>query len=228
MNEGSSEDSAESVYCSEAPEARLNRHVIGLQPSSTTAINARSDALRQAGRTIFKMGLGQSPFPVPPPVVEALQQSAFQKDYLPVSGLAQLRDAVARHHWRTFSIETRGGNVLIGPGSKELMFILQLVYEGDLVIPAPSWVSYAPQARILGRRISWLETRAADGWRVTPEALEGFVPDRFCPTAHPRVELPVESDGGYLQQARASGACEYRTKAPHDRPVRRDLREGAS
>ena len=54
------------------------------------------------------------------------------------------------------------------------MVILRLVYEGDLVIPAPSWVSYAPQARILGRRVSWLPTRGADGWRVKAQELEAL------------------------------------------------------
>ena len=44
-------------------------------------------------------------------------------------------------------------DVLIGPGSKELMFLLQLVYYGDLVIPTPCWVSYAPQAQIIGRKV---------------------------------------------------------------------------
>jgi aspartate aminotransferase len=41
---------------------------------------------------------------------------------------------------------------LIGPGSKELMFLIRITYYGDLVIPTPSWVSYAPQAEIIGRQ----------------------------------------------------------------------------
>jgi aspartate aminotransferase len=53
--------------------------------------------------------------------------------------------------------------VLIGPGSKELLFLVQLTYYGDLVIPAPSWVSYAPQARILGRQLTWLPTDPTSG-----------------------------------------------------------------
>lgn len=76
------------------------------------------------GQNIFKMRLGQSPFSVPPDVVEALRQNAFQEDYLPVSGLARLREAVASYHWCIFSIATPSDNVLIGPGSKELMLIL--------------------------------------------------------------------------------------------------------
>lgn len=153
-------------------DVHLNLNVRGMENSATLAINERSDQLRGQGRSIFKLGLGQSPFPVPQPVVEALRLNAHQKDYLPVRGLAQLRDAVADYHSRTASIGCEGADVLIGPGSKELMFLLQLVYYGDLVIPTPSWVSYAPQANILGRRVRWLQTRREDDWRLTPEELE--------------------------------------------------------
>jgi len=52
------------------------------------------------------------------------------------------------------------------------MFLLQLVYYGDLVIPTPSWVSYAPQARILGRPVCWLPTTAANGWRLSAAQLD--------------------------------------------------------
>ncbi len=69
-------------------EPRLNANVRGLAPSATVAINDRSDELRRSGRDIFKLELGQSPFPVPEPVVEALRQNAFQKDYLPVKGMS--------------------------------------------------------------------------------------------------------------------------------------------
>ena len=54
------------------------------------------------------------------------------------------------------------------------MFLVQLVYYGDLVIPTPSWVSYAPQASIIGRHIRWVPTRLEDGWRITPAALEAL------------------------------------------------------
>ncbi len=83
-----------------------------------------------------RTALGQSPFPVPNTVVEALRRNAGQKDYLPVKGLAELRETVAEHHRRTFRIDCSPEDVLIGPGSKELMFLLQLVYHGDLVIPS--------------------------------------------------------------------------------------------
>lgn len=163
------------------PQTHLNLNVRGMKQSATVAINERSNALLAEGRAVYKLGLGQSPFPVAEPVVEALRQNAAEKDYLPVCGLKPLRDAVAAYHKRTDGVERTGDDVLIGPGSKELMFLLQLTYYGDLVIPTPAWVSYAPQARIIGRRVELLETSQADGWQLSPARLEAFCaedPDR--------------------------------------------------
>lgn len=153
------------------PQINLNLNVRGMQASATVAINERSNALLAEGREVLKMGLGQSPFPVPEPVVEALRRSAHEKDYLPVKGLAALRDVVATYHCRANGLVRTGEDVLIGPGSKELMFLLQLVFYGDLVIPTPAWVSYAPQAKILGRQVRLVPTRQEDDWRLSPEQL---------------------------------------------------------
>ena len=89
-----------------------------------------------------------------------------------MKGLPSLREAVAAHHQRTFGIECSAEDVLIGPGSKELMFLLQLTYDGDLVVPTPSWVSYVPQAKIIGRRVHLLPTSKDRGWQLTAEQLD--------------------------------------------------------
>lgn len=149
----------------------LNLNVRGIGRSATVAINERCDALRAEGRTVFKLGLGQSPFPVPDPVVDRLREHARAKEYLPVAGLPELREAVAGYHRERQGLDLDARGVLVGPGSKELMFLLQLVYYGDLLVPAPAWVSYAPQAHILGRQVHFLRTRARDRWRVTADDL---------------------------------------------------------
>ena len=178
------------------PDVHLNLNVRGMPPSATLAINERANALRQSGREVFKLGLGQSPFPVPDCVVEALKEHAFEKDYLPVRGLDALRDSVAAYYRRSQGMRCRGEDVLIGPGSKELMFLLQLVYYGDLVIPTPAWVSYAPQARIIGRKVRMLQTRAEDGWCLHPDSLEQLCAED---PLRPRIVLlnyPANPTGG--------------------------------
>jgi len=168
------------------PDINLNLNVRGLPPSATLAINEQSTQLRQEGKLIYKLGLGQSPFPVPKPVVDELKVNAFQKDYLPVNGLKQLRSAVAEWHYKRQGLDFRAEDILIGPGSKELMFILQLVYYGDLVIPTPSWVSYAPQAHIIGRHVRWLPTHSDNDWLLMPEELE-----KLCMTDRERPRLVI-------------------------------------
>jgi aspartate aminotransferase len=159
----------------------LNLNVRGLSPSATLLINEKSHRLMQEGKDIIKLGLGQSPFPVPDIVIEALKKNAHQKDYLPVKGLYPLRESVAYFNKKYQKIESHPEDIMIGPGSKELIFILQLVYYGDLIIPTPSWVSYSPQAQIVGRHVHWVQTEKNNQWRLSPEKLEEICaedPDR--------------------------------------------------
>jgi len=151
---------------------RLNPRLVGMTKSATLAINERSQQLRAAGKDVVRLGLGQSPFPVPPSVVEALRRHAHEKAYLPVEGLPELREAIAGYLHRTIGIDADEQRIVVGPGTKELMFLLQLACDCELLLPAPSWVSYAPQAALNGRSVNWLPTRLEDDLRVTADAVE--------------------------------------------------------
>ena len=52
-----------------SPSVNLNLNVRGLPQSATLRINEISARLRAEGKHIYRLGLGQSPFPVPAPVV---------------------------------------------------------------------------------------------------------------------------------------------------------------
>lgn len=151
---------------------RLTAAVRGLGPSATLAINELSAELIARGREVFRLGLGQSPFPVPQTVVATLREYAAEKDYLPVNGLPSLRSAVARYHQERHDLECDAENIVIGPGSKQLLFFLQVIHGGELLLPTPCWVSYAPQAMALGRTIRFLPTRSEERWRLQPQDLD--------------------------------------------------------
>ncbi len=64
---------------------------------------------------------------------------------------------------------------MIGPGTKELMFLLQILFDGEILLPTPSWVSYEPQA-ILGRnKVHWIKTRRENNWFPTSNDIEKIV-----------------------------------------------------
>lgn len=150
----------------------ISHRFYGLKPSSTLAINEQSKKLQSEGVEVTRLGLGQSPFPVPESVVEQLKLHAHEKDYLPVAGLEALREAIASHLQKTRAVEFAAENIMVGPGTKELLFLLQIIYAGVLLLPAPSWVSYAPQAQLAGTPTHWIPTTLSDGWRITAENLE--------------------------------------------------------
>jgi aspartate aminotransferase len=149
--------------------------VKSLEPSSTLKINEISRMLESKGKKIYKFGFGQSPFQVPDIVVDELKNNAFQNKYLPMQGLFELREAVAKYTSKKKNYEYKAENIIIGPGSKELMFLLHVIFDGEIILPAPSWVSYAPQA-ILGRnKTHILETKRENNWFPTAEELEELI-----------------------------------------------------
>tara|TARA_Y100001970_G_scaffold5335_1_gene6047 strand:- start:118 stop:1344 length:1227 start_codon:yes stop_codon:yes gene_type:complete len=149
--------------------------VKNLKPSSTLAINETSRLMEEEGKKIFKFGFGQSPFQVPNDVVNELKDNAYQNKYLPMQGLFQLRDVLAKYTSKKKNYEYKPDNIIIGPGSKELMFLLHVIFEGEIILPAPSWVSYAPQA-ILGRnKIQVIQTKRENNWFPTGKEIEEII-----------------------------------------------------
>ena len=127
---------------------KIKRNIVDIKTSATLAINELSHKLEEKGQEIFKFGLGQSPFPVPQIIVEELKKNARQKNYINVSGLSELRNLVAQYHTIKNKNNYTADNVIIGPGSKELIFHTQLVLDCEVLLPSPSWVSYEPQSII--------------------------------------------------------------------------------
>ncbi len=141
-----------------------------IRPSATLAINELALKLIKEGKEIFRLGFGQSPFPVPEKIVKALQKNAHQKNYLPVRGLFALRETIADFFKRKYNLDTTAENILIGPGSKELIYDFQMVFNiEELLLPTPSWVSYEPQAQLTNNEVVWLKTTEKNDWKIKPD-----------------------------------------------------------
>ena len=143
-----------------------------LKPSSTLKINEISNKLESEGKKIYKFGFGQSPFQVPIDVIDELKNNAYQNKYLPMQGLSELRTAISRYASSQNNQNYKAENIIIGPGTKELMFLLQLLFDGDILLPTPSWVSYAPQALLGRNKVCWIETTSENNWFPTAKEIE--------------------------------------------------------
>lgn len=158
----------------EAASPSINPNLASLRQSATLAINAKVKGARAGGGDVCHFGFGQSPFPVPPGLARALAENAHQKEYLPTKGLPELRRNVARYYEKFFGYDFDPELVIVGPGSKELIFQILYVLEGPVIVPAPSWVSYGPQLAIRGKRMEVVPTRKEDGYKLRPGVLDAF------------------------------------------------------
>jgi len=153
----------------------IKNEINNLNLSATLRINEISKKLEHEGKKIIKFGFGESPFPVPTKVVDELKKNAHQKSYLPIQGLEDLRVSISKYESKKKNKNFSSEQIIIGPGSKELMFLLHICFDGEIILPAPSWVSYKPQSIIANNKFHWIETFAENNWYPSAESLEKLI-----------------------------------------------------
>ena len=153
----------------------IKNKINNLNLSATLRINEISKKLEQEGNKIIKFGFGESPFPVPAIIVDELKKNAHQKSYLPILGLENLRDSISKYESKKKNNNYSAEQIIVGPGSKELMFLLHISFDGNIILPVPSWVSYKPQSIIADNNFHWIETFAESNWYPSAESLEELV-----------------------------------------------------
>jgi aspartate/methionine/tyrosine aminotransferase len=131
----------------------------GLKVSATLSMNDRVREMWASGQHVYHLGFGESRFPVPAKLAEALGAHAQQRSYLPALGIPALRETIAEFYQRKFQMAVSPNQVVVGPGSKSLLYGLVMALGEELILPQPSWVSYAPQAHLLGKPVLWVSMR---------------------------------------------------------------------
>ena len=141
-------------------------------------MSARAQEMRGRGIDVFAFGVGEPDFEPPQYVLDAAKQAIDEKKsskYTAVTGIAPLKDAICAASERRRGVKIAPQNVTVSVGAKHALFNLALaLYDpGDeVVIPAPYWVSYPEQVRIVDAVPIAVETEEKNGWRMSPAALQ--------------------------------------------------------
>jgi aspartate/methionine/tyrosine aminotransferase len=154
---------------------KLNPAFDGRAPSATLLVNEAVAERWARGEHVLQLGFGESRFAVHPKLQAAITANAARKSYLPARGLPELCSAVASYHSESLGLSISPHQVIIGPGSKPLIYSLQLALDATLLLPVPAWVSYAPQAQLLSRPVFHIPSRAADNYRFDLNSLKKAV-----------------------------------------------------
>jgi len=108
----------------------------------------------------YGFAFGQSPFPVPKLIQEALIKNADKGAYAAVPGIPELRNAISKYNKHYFGMDIEPERIYVGPGTKELIFNLLEILHGTVILPTPAWLGYLPQIRFLKKNYHMLPTRA--------------------------------------------------------------------
>ena len=114
----------------------------------------------ECGFGFYGFAFGQSPFPVPKMIQEALIKNVDKGAYAAVPGIPELRNAISKYNKHYFGIDVSPDRIYVGPGTKELIFNLLEILHGTVILPTPAWLGYLPQIRFLKKNYHMLPTRA--------------------------------------------------------------------
>ncbi|GAB4288556.1 MAG: pyridoxal phosphate-dependent aminotransferase [Roseovarius sp.] len=154
-----------------------------VRPSPTMAITALAGELRAAGRDVISLSAGEPDFPTPPHIraagIRAIEEGRTR--YTAADGIAELKEAVCAKFLRENGLHYRPAEISIGAGGKQVIYnaLMATLNPGDeVVIAAPYWVSYPDMVRLAGAEPVIVPTSAAQGYRLTPEALAAAITPR--------------------------------------------------
>jgi aspartate aminotransferase len=161
----------------------LSQALRRIAASPTTAMTDRATALREAGRDVISLSVGEPDFPAPPHVIEAAKAALDdgQTKYTPVTGTLRLKQAAALHFRRDLGIECKPEEVIVTAGGKQAIFeaLAATVSEGDeVIVPSPWWVSYPQMIRFAGGKVVPLVTHPHHGYRFDPGDFEALITPR--------------------------------------------------
>jgi aspartate aminotransferase len=161
----------------------LADRIKALAPSPTLAIQAKAKAMRAQGIDVISFGAGEPDFDTPERIQEAAIRAMRmgQTKYTEASGIVELREAVCRKLKRDNGLDYEPADVLISVGAKHTLYnvVVALLNPGDeVLIPAPYWVSYPEQVKLVGGVPVAVPTEEADGFQIGPQRLSAAITPR--------------------------------------------------
>ncbi|MFZ1864355.1 MAG: pyridoxal phosphate-dependent aminotransferase [Polyangiales bacterium] len=157
------------------------RRLSAVKPSATVAVAQRARELKQQGIDVLSFSVGEPDFNTPKHICEAAKQAIDRgaSKYTAVRGVPELLNAICEASAkRRTGVHYEPSQVVVSVGAKHTLFNLALALydEGDdILIPAPYWVSYPEQVRVVGANPVIVETSEEDGFRMTPESLRAAI-----------------------------------------------------
>ena len=162
---------------------QLSDRINAIQPSPTLAVTQKANELRQQGKDVIGLGVGEPDFDTPDFIKEAAIQAIRdgKTKYTAVDGIDELKDAVIKKLERDNNLSYERKEIIVSAGGKHSIFNLLSAWlnPGDgVIIPAPYWVSYPDMTKLVGAEPVIVKAGIDQRFKITPEQLREALTDK--------------------------------------------------
>lgn len=155
---------------------RVNR----LPVSQTLAMAAKARELKEQGKDIINLSIGEPDFNTPDFIKDAAMQAINDNysSYTPVDGYGDLREAISRKFKRDNDLDYKINQIVVSTGAKQSIAnaVMALLNHGDeVLLPSPYWVSYSALTILAGAKYIEIPSTIETDFKITPEQLEAVI-----------------------------------------------------
>jgi aspartate aminotransferase len=191
--------------------------LLRVKPSATIAVTQKARDLKNAGRDIISLSVGEPDFDTPDNIknaaIEAIRRG--ETKYTPVAGIVPLREAIAKKFRRENGLDYKATQTIVGTGGKHILFnaFLSTVNPGDeVIIPAPFWVSYPDMVLLAGGTPVLVPTTMEHAFKLQPEDLERAITPK---TKWLLINSPSNPSGAAYTRAEMKKVTDVLMRHPH-------------
>ena len=158
----------------------LSERINNMSTSATLAMAAKARELRNEGKDIIGLSLGEPDFNIPDFIKDAAKQAIDDNysSYSPVDGYGDLKQAISNKFKRDNKLDYALNQIVVSTGAKQSLANVAMVMlnEGDeVILPAPYWVSYSDIVKLAGGIPVEVPTSIDTDFKMTPEQLESAI-----------------------------------------------------
>ncbi|GIO28431.1 pyridoxal phosphate-dependent aminotransferase [Ornithinibacillus bavariensis] len=158
----------------------IAKRVQTLTPSTTLAITAKANELKQNGFDVIGLGAGEPDFNTPNYIIDAAIKAmeAGKTKYTPTGGIQELKLAIIEKLKRDNNLSYKSDEIIVTSGAKHALYTLfqALLNEGDeVIVPVPYWVSYPEQIKLAGGTPIYVPGLEENEFKISPKQLEDVI-----------------------------------------------------
>lgn len=194
----------------------LSDRINKLSTSATLAMAAKARELRNEGKDIIGLSLGEPDFNIPEFIKDAAKKAVDDNysSYSPVDGYVDLKQAISNKFKRDNNLDYGLNQIVVSTGAKQSLANVAMVMlnKGDeVILPAPYWVSYSDIVKLAEGTPVEVPTSIETDFKMTPEQLEGAITSK---TKMLWFSSPCNPSGSVYSQEELEGLAGVLKKHP--------------